>query len=776
MLSKTVIALFCVFLSLALRPSEARTWVKAGYWFSGTNFPLSDINSALFTHLFCAFAGINPSSYELSISSDDEKYFPVFSDTVKQRNPSITTLLSIGGGGNASLSSSEIFSLMVNSSVHRKSFVDSSIKIARLYGFQGLDLNWISPGTSSDVINMGNLFEEWRVAAESEAKNSSQPQLILTAAVNYSPDLGSVFLPVDSMQSNLNWLNIMAYDYHAPNRDNFTAAHAALYDPRRQRNTDYGIRTWISRGLSAEKLVLGLPFYGYAWNLVDSKDNAIGAPATGPAITTGGDMTFKAIKDYIRINGAAVVYNSTYVENYCIAESVWIGFDDVEAVRTKVSYAKEMRLLGYYVWQVPNDDHNWVLSLAAAEEGDHENQNQKGRLLVIVLVSSGATIVLLLGSVWVMCYLRKRKVKLTGTVLKARKEKEAKVNGIATAGNLNTNVPDLEVYSYADIEMATNKFSFENKLGEGGYGPVYKGVLVNKQEIAVKKLSKASTQGFEEFKNEVTLTAKLQHVNLVRVLGFCIERDEQMLIYEYMPNKSLDFYLFDSARRFLLDWKKRVHIIEGITQGLLYLQEYSRLTIIHRDLKASNILLDNEMKPKISDFGMAKIFSKDEHEANTGRIVGTYGYVPPEYVKKGLYSTKSDVYSFGVLILQIISGKKNACFYGLNEDLNLLEYAYDSWKSGKGKEFMDPSLDDTVSSCKLIRCLQIGLLCVQENAADRPSILEISSMLKSESAALTIPKIPAFSTKGNRDEQTKSQIQLENCSINDTTLSQMVSR
>ncbi|XP_040998253.1 G-type lectin S-receptor-like serine/threonine-protein kinase CES101 [Juglans microcarpa x Juglans regia] len=368
-----------------------------------------------------------------------------------------------------------------------------------------------------------------------------------------------------------------------------------------------------------------------------------------------------------------------------------------------------------------------------------------------------ANIVLLLGLVWVLCYLRKRKVKSTGTVLKESKGQEAKVNGIATTGNLNTNVLDLKVYSYANIEMATNKFSFQNKLGEGGYGPFYmlsdtgllhiccmfylyntnhgsvymlQGVLANKQEIAVKKLSKASTQGFEEFKNEVTLTAKLQHVNLVRVLGFCIERDEQMLIYEYMPNKSLDFYLFDSARRFLLYWKNRVHIIEGITQGLLYLQEYSRLTIIPQDLKASNILLDNEIKPKISDFGMANIFSKDEHEANTGRIVGTYGYVSPEYVKKCLYSTKSDVYNFGVLILQIISGKKNACFYGLNEDLILLEYAYDLWKSGKGMEFIDPSLDDIVSSCKLIRCLQIGLLCVQENATDRPSILEVFSMLK----------------------------------------------
>ncbi|XP_040998290.1 G-type lectin S-receptor-like serine/threonine-protein kinase CES101 isoform X7 [Juglans microcarpa x Juglans regia] len=687
---------------------------------------ISDLNSNLFTHLICAFTYVNSSTYHLSINSSTEQQLSTFAHIVKTKNPSVTTLLSIWVGREHLLN----FFSMINQSSYRNSFVQSSIETARLYGFQGLDLSGLVPtGSSSDMANFGTLLDEWRVAVNSEAKNSSNPELLLVMTGNRLPALGSVIYPIDSMRRNLDWVHVTAYDYYLPGRDRVTYFHAALYGPSNMANTDNGINEWKRRGFLPSKLVLGLSYHGYAWTLLSPQKNPVGAASTGPAVTKDGFMGYKHFKWFIRnfVHEAVSGYNATSVMNYCTFAFTWINYDDVEAIRAKVSYIKQKGLLGYNIFEVCNDD-NWVLSRAA------------------------------------------------GIVLKARKGQEAKVNGIATSGNLNTNVPDLVVYSYADIEMATNKFSFENKLGEGGYGPVYKGVLSNKQEIAVKKLSKASTQGFEEFKNEVTLTAKLQHVNLVRVLGFCIERDEQMLIYEYMPNKSLDFYLFDSARRFLLDWKKCVHIIEGITQGLLYLQEYSRLTIIHRDLKASNILLDNEMKPKISDFGMAKIFSNDEHEANTGRIVGTYGYVSPEYVKKGLYSTKSDVYSFGVLILQIISGKKNACFYGLNENLILLEYAYDLWKLGKGMEFMDPSLDDTVSSCKLLRCLQIGLLCVQENATDRPSILEVFSMLKSESAALPIPKIPAFSTKRNRDDGTKSQFHLQNCSINGTTLSQMVAR
>ncbi|KAJ9689590.1 hypothetical protein PVL29_012339 [Vitis rotundifolia] len=175
----------------------------------------------------------------------------------------------------------------------------------------------------------------------------------------------------------------------------------------------------------------------------------------------------------------------------------------------------------------------------------------------------------------------------------------------------------------ATIHEATDNFSESNKLGQGGFGPVYKGVLRDGKEVAVKRLSSDSEQGSEEFTNEVLLIMKLQHKNLVRLLGFCVDREERMLVYEYMPNSSLDVFLFDPRRRSQLDWSRRLNIIGGIARGILYLHEDSRLRIIHRDLKASNVLLDCDMNPKISDFGMARIFGGSEGEANTATIVGT---------------------------------------------------------------------------------------------------------------------------------------------------------
>ncbi|KAK7373641.1 hypothetical protein VNO80_07056 [Phaseolus coccineus] len=254
-------------------------------------------------------------------------------------------------------------------------------------------------------------------------------------------------------------------------------------------------------------------------------------------------------------------------------------------------------------------------------------------------------------------------------------------------------VQELLTFNLEKLVTATNEFHPSNKLGQGGFGPVYKGQLHDGREIAVKRLSRASGQGLEEFMNEVVVISKLQHRNLVRLLGCCIEGEQKMLIYEYMPNKSLDTYIFDPSKDKILHWKKRFSIIEGVARGMLYLHRDSRLKIIHRDLKASNILLDAELNPKISDFGMARIFGGNEDEANTNRIVGTYGYMSPEYAIQGLLSEKSDVFSFGVLLLEIVSGRRNSSFYEEN-CLTLLGFAWIQWQEDNIPSLIDPGIYD----------------------------------------------------------------------------------
>ncbi|THG15953.1 hypothetical protein TEA_029912 [Camellia sinensis var. sinensis] len=307
---------------------------------------------------------------------------------------------------------------------------------------------------------------------------------------------------------------------------------------------------------------------------------------------------------------------------------------------------------------------------------------------------------------------------------------------------------DVPFFDLESILEATNYFSDENKLGEGGFGPVYKGIFPGGQEIAIKRLSSHSGQGLEEFKNEVVLIAKLQHRNLVRLLGYCIKGDEKILLYEYMANKSLDTFIFDRTLCLSLDWEKRFDIILGIARGLLYLHQDSRLRIIHRDLKTSNILLDEEMNPKISDFGLARIVKGKETEANTMRIVGTYGYMSPEYALDGLFSVKSDIFSFGVIMLEIVSGKKNTGFYPSKEALNLLGYAWRLWNEEKALDLTDQTLVESCNKGEVLKCINVGFLCVQEDPSDRPNASNVLSMLTSETAIpLPNPKEPAFVAK-----------------------------
>ncbi|OWM77581.1 hypothetical protein CDL15_Pgr016979 [Punica granatum] len=298
---------------------------------------------------------------------------------------------------------------------------------------------------------------------------------------------------------------------------------------------------------------------------------------------------------------------------------------------------------------------------------------------------------------------------------------------------------ELPLFDLVTINSATNEFSSENKIGQGGFGKVYKGALSSGKEIAVKRLSLDSGQGIQEFKNEVILIAKLQHRNLVKLLGCCIQGEERMLIYEFMPNKSLDHHLFDKTRSKLLSWDKRFNIIMGIARGLLYLHQDSRLRIIHRDLKPSNILLDSQMNPKISDFGIARIF-----QVNYMIISICSGYIAPEYALRGHISVKSDVFSFGVLVLEIVSGKKIMGFSQPDNDLNLLGYAWKLWNEGNPLELVDEAIGEPFPLKEVVRCIQVGLLCAQLRAEDRPMMSTVVLMLGNENFEVPQPKEPGF--------------------------------
>ncbi|KAJ9671852.1 hypothetical protein PVL29_025511 [Vitis rotundifolia] len=383
--------------------------------------------------------------------------------------------------------------------------------------------------------------------------------------------------------------------------------------------------------------------------------------------------------------------------------------------------------------EFPETGQELYVRMAASELDAFARVHRSKRSLVII--SSISTIgIILLSLVLTLCIFKKKKqLKTKGTIFIYNLE-----------GSESEEDLELPLFNLATISNATDNFSSSNKLGQGGFGPVYKGTLRNGKQIAVKRLSKFSTQGLDEFKNEVIYMSKLQHRNLVKLLGCCSHGEEKMLIYdEYMPNKSLNYFIFDQEQNVVLDWRKRFLIINGTARGLLYLHQDSRLRIIHRDLKADNILLDSEMNPKISDFGMARSFRGNEIEANTNTVVGTFGYMSPEYAIAGLYSTKSDVYSFGVSVLEIVSGKRNRGFYHPNSCINLLGHAWTLYMEGRSLEIIDASMGDTYNPSEVLRSIHVGLLCVQRCPDDRPSMSSVILMLGSE-GALPQPKEPGF--------------------------------
>ncbi|KAL6890287.1 hypothetical protein ACP4OV_009050 [Aristida adscensionis] len=324
-------------------------------------------------------------------------------------------------------------------------------------------------------------------------------------------------------------------------------------------------------------------------------------------------------------------------------------------------------------------------------------------------------------------------------------------------------------FDFPTLQEATENFSEKNKLGEGGFGIVYKGTLSDGQEIAVKKLLGTTGHGLNQLQNEVVVLAELQHKNLVRLQGFCSYQNETLLVYEYIKNGSLDGFLFDANRRNELSWEQQHNIILGIAKGILYLHEDSSMRIIHRDLKSNNILLDDDMGPKIADFGLAKLLGEGHTHTQTTRPAGTLGYMAPEYALLGNVSPKIDIFSFGVLVLEIVTRRSNSS-YDDQGTVNLLTDIWDSWMKGTISQMLDQSVDGYGRS-QALRCTHVGLLCVQSKPEDRPDITSVVFMLTRDNMELQSPVEPAFYF--GREPSIASLSSGQSCSMNDRSGSAM---
>ncbi|CDY09680.1 BnaC07g33810D [Brassica napus] len=367
-----------------------------------------------------------------------------------------------------------------------------------------------------------------------------------------------------------------------------------------------------------------------------------------------------------------------------------------------------------------------LLQRQPSSASDQAKKADTGKTIIAIVVAVIIFIIIIIIIIIIVVVF----ARLSARRGKSDQQVEFNQTGITTVRSLQ--------FDFKTIEVATNNFSERNKIGRGGFGDVFKGTLMpGGREVAVKRLSRTSEQGEKEFKNEVIVIAKLQHGNLVRLLGYSVKGEERVLVYEFVPNKSLDSFLSDPIKQAQLSWTKRFNIIKGIARGILYLHQDSRPKIIHRDLKADNILLEADMNPKISDFGTARIFGIGQTSSITERIFGTEGYMPPEYRCEGQFSVKTDVYSFGVLVLEIICGKKNRSFCSPGPDL--VTYAWRLWREETPLELVDQTILENFPAEEVTRCIQIALLCVQHEPTDRPHVSTIVSMLTSTHMFLKHP-------------------------------------
>ncbi|XP_073288782.1 cysteine-rich receptor-like protein kinase 42 [Primulina huaijiensis] len=296
-------------------------------------------------------------------------------------------------------------------------------------------------------------------------------------------------------------------------------------------------------------------------------------------------------------------------------------------------------------------------------------------------------------------------------------------------------------FKYETLEKATNYFDPSRKLGQGGAGSVYRGTLSNGKTVAVKRLLFSTRQWVDQFFNEVNLISGIEHKNLVKLLGCSIEGPESLLVYEFVPRGSLDQCLFARNRIKILNWKERHNIIVGAAEGIAFLHGGCEFRIIHRDIKSSNVLLDENLDPKVSDFGLVRCFAADQTHLSTG-IAGTLGYMAPEYLVKGQLTEKVDVYSFGVLVLEIVCGRKNN---SVKEDFgSLIQTVWKLYKTHRLTDSVDPCLEGHFPALETSKVLKTGLLCVQASATLRPSMSEVVQMLTDENYDIPEPNQPPF--------------------------------
>ncbi|KAJ6815065.1 chitinase-3-like protein 1 isoform X1 [Iris pallida] len=347
-------------------PTAAAQPIKAAYWpsYSSSTFPAASIDFSYFTHVLYAFVQADPASFEAVVTPSDAQALPGFVAAAHGSNAK--ALLSFGGGD-----AKTTFPSLVSSRPARTSFINSAVAAARTYGLDGLDLDWEYPADVDQMGQLGDLLTEWRTAIDTEAANSGRPKLLLTAAVYFSRSLLSLdsnprSYPIQILASSLDWINAMCYDYHGSWDTTVTGAPAALYDPKSNISTSYGIDSWISAGFPSEQVVMGMPLYGHTWQLKNPVDNGIGAPAVGigPGNQKDGTMVYSAIVEFNKKNGATRVYDSSTVSTYSYSGTSWIGYDDPESVTNKVEFAKARGLGGYFFWALGFDDGDWSVSAA----------------------------------------------------------------------------------------------------------------------------------------------------------------------------------------------------------------------------------------------------------------------------------------------------------------------------------------------------------------------------------------------------------------------------